>query len=241
MFPLSDENPTSRTPVVTVGIILVCVVCWFSLQGMGSEQALARSLCWFGLIPGKLLGLVPEGTRVQVGRNLYCVIQDHGSLITVFSHMFMHGGWFHLIGNMWFLWVFGDNVEDAMGPVRFLLFYLLCGLAAAAMQTATHPSSVLPMVGASGAIGGVMGAYARLYPRARVKTLLILGIFITVVSIPAMVMLGYWFLIQLLAGVPALAAAGGGVAFWAHIGGFLAGFILSVPFSLDARSGPELS
>jgi membrane associated rhomboid family serine protease len=144
--------------------------------------------------------------------------------------MFMHGGWFHILGNMWFLWVFGDNVEDAMGPVRYVIFYLLCGLAAAAAQVATDPASTIPMVGASGAIGGVMGGYARLYPRARIETLVPLGFYFTTFAVPAYVMLGYWFLIQILGGIPALAGAGGGVAFWAHVGGFAAGVILVGPF-----------
>jgi membrane associated rhomboid family serine protease len=146
--------------------------------------------------------------------------------LTPLTSMFMHGGWFHILGNMWFLWVFGDNVEDAMGPVRYVIFYLLCGLAAAAAQVATDPASAVPMVGASGAIGGVMGGYARLYPRARIQTLLPLGFYFTTIAVPAYFMLGYWFLLQILGGVPALAGAGGGVAFWAHVGGFLAGVIL---------------
>ncbi|MDZ7735105.1 MAG: rhomboid family intramembrane serine protease [Gammaproteobacteria bacterium] len=141
----------------------------------------------------------------------------------------MHGGWFHIIANMWFLWVFGDNVEDAMGPFRFMVFYLLCGLAAATAQIAANPASEIPMVGASGAIGGVMGAYARLYPMVHVHTLIFLGFYITTIAIPAWVMLGYWFLLQLLGGLPALGATGGGVAFWAHIGGFVAGLILIGP------------
>ncbi len=226
MIPLHDENPTVRPPIATVIVIVLCVGSWIFLQGMGGPQALARSLCAFGLIPGRILGLAPPGTEVRVGQGLYCVIHGQGGLYTLFTHMFMHGGWFHLIGNMWFLWVFGDNVEDAMGPGRFLVFYLLCGLVAAATQTLTAPSSILPMVGASGAIGGVMGGYARLYPRTRVHTLIFLGFFITTIEVPAIFMLGYWFLLQLLGGLPALAAAGGGVAFWAHIGGFLAGLFL---------------
>jgi len=226
MFPLYDENPTQNPPVATIVIIIVSVVAWIFFQGMGGQQALAHSLCVFGLIPGKLLGLLPAGTHVPVGANLHCVLQDQRGLYTLVTHMFMHGGWFHLIGNMWFLWVFGDNVEDAMGPGRFIFFYLLCGLAAAAAQTMTNTSSALPMVGASGAIGGIMGAYGRLYPHARVQTLLILGFLITRVSMPAIAMLGYWFIIQLVAGIPSLSATGGGVAFWAHIGGFLCGFLL---------------
>jgi membrane associated rhomboid family serine protease len=137
--------------------------------------------------------------------------------------MFLHGGWFHLIGNMWFLWVFGNNVEDSMGHIRFVVFYLLCGLAAAALQVATSPSSAIPMLGASGAIGGVMGAYIVLYPKVRVHMLIFLGFFVTTIAVPAYLMLGYWFLIQLLGGIPSLAREGGGVAFWAHVGGFVAG------------------
>jgi membrane associated rhomboid family serine protease len=153
--------------------------------------------------------------------------------------MFMHGSWLHIIGNLWFLWIFGDNVEDVMGPVRFALFYLLCGLAAAAAQIAAGPGSLVPMVGASGAIGGVMGAYARLYPQARVHMLVLFGFFVTTVSVPALFMLGYWFLLQLIAGLPSMGDASGGVAFWAHVGGFLAGLVLSYVFVrgdlLDAR------
>ena len=144
--------------------------------------------------------------------------------------MFMHGGWLHLIGNMWFLWVFGDNVEDAMGPSRFILFYLLSGLVASAAQIATDTNSIIPMVGASGAIGGVMGAYALLYPRARVRTLVFLGFFITTLSVPALFILAWWFVVQLVSGLPALGRQGGGVAFWAHIGGFLAGILLVTLF-----------
>jgi membrane associated rhomboid family serine protease len=144
--------------------------------------------------------------------------------------MFLHGGWFHLIGNMWFLWLFGNNVEDAMGHGRFGVFYLLCGLAATALQVATSPASAIPMVGASGAIGGVMGAYILLYPRVHVHMLLILGFFITTVAVPAVVMLGYWLLIQLISGFGTLGDEGGGVAFWAHVGGFVAGAILSLIF-----------
>jgi membrane associated rhomboid family serine protease len=140
--------------------------------------------------------------------------------------MFMHGGWFHLIGNLWFLWIFGDNVEDAMGSIRFVAFYLLCGLAATTAQMLTQPASALPMVGASGAIGGVMGAYARLYPRANIHTLLMLGFYFTTISVPAIVMLGYWFLLQVLGGLPTLAGTAGGVAFWAHVGGFASGVLL---------------
>jgi membrane associated rhomboid family serine protease len=144
--------------------------------------------------------------------------------------MFLHGGWFHLIGNMWFLWIFGNNVEDSMGHGRFVVFYLLCGLAASALQVLSKPDSAIPMVGASGAIGGVMGAYIVLYPRVRVHLLLVLGFYVTTVAVPAAFMLGYWLLLQILGGTASLGGEGGGVAFWAHVGGFVAGAILVFPF-----------
>jgi membrane associated rhomboid family serine protease len=147
--------------------------------------------------------------------------------------MFLHGGWFHLIGNMWFLWLFGNNVEDSQGHGRFTAFYLLSGLAAAAAQTLVNPDSAIPMVGASGAISGVMGAYIVLYPKVRIHMLVILGFFITRIAVPAFLMLGYWFLIQLLGGLPTLGEEKGGVAFWAHAGGFLAGAALILVFKDD--------
>lgn len=228
MFPLSDNNPRLGWPLVTALLIALNCLGWVFLQGMGAERPMANSLCQFGLIPADLLGIAAHGTRIQVGQTLYCVIDGMPGALSLFSSMFMHGGWMHIIGNMWFLWVFGDNVEDAMGPLRFLVFYLVCGLAAAGAQVVSDPSSTVPMVGASGAIGGIMGAYARIYPRARVSTLLFLGIWITRVEVPAFLMLGYWFLLQLLGGLPALGSTEGGVAFWAHIGGFVAGVLLSM-------------
>jgi membrane associated rhomboid family serine protease len=229
MFPLRDENPVFRKPLATLIIIGLNIASWFLVQGMGSTAPLAQSLCLYGLIPGELFKLAPPGTTIPLGNNLVCELNGEASAVTLVTHMFLHGGWFHIIGNLWFLWVFGDNVEDAMGSVRFLVFYLLCGLAAAGAQIMTDPSAAVPMVGASGAIGGVMGAYARLYPRARVITLIFLGFYVTTVALPAIAMLGYWFFIQLAGGFPALQGAGGGVAFWAHIGGFLAGLLLAGP------------
>ena len=228
MFPLYDDNPRLHWPLATVLVILANTAAWFFVQGFGSHEALAKSLCLYGLIPADLLGIVPSGYRVPLGERLVCVVDGKGNWFSLISSMFLHGGWFHIIGNMWFLWVFGDNVEDAMGSVRFLVFYLLSGLGAAAAQILTDPASAVPMVGASGAIGGVMGAYARMYPHARVQMLIFLGFYVTTVQVPALFMLGYWLLIQLLSGLPALGSqAGGGVAFWAHIGGFLAGLALS--------------
>ena len=226
MFPLYDENPNVRVPYATIALIAINVFVWFVVQGFGADPALAKSLCQFALIPGDLLANVDPGTSFPVSETLRCQVDGQGDTKTLFSSMFMHGGWMHIIGNMWFLWVFGDNVEDSMGSVRFVCFYLLCGLAAAAAQIATNPASTVPMVGASGAIGGVMGAYAFLFPRTKVHTLIFLGFFVTTFAVPAVYMLGYWFIIQLVQGGMSIGSTGGGTAFWAHIGGFAAGIIL---------------
>ena len=204
---------------------------------------LAQPLCLYALIPGELLGAVPQFTHVQIGNELQCPLNSNVGMLTPLTSMFLHGGWFHILGNMWFLWVFGDNVEDAMGWQRFILFYLLCGFAAAAAQMVSNPDSMMPMGGASGAIGGVMGGYARLYPKARVHTLIFLGIFITIVSLPSYVMPGYWFVLQLPGGIPAVDGGEGGVAFWAHVGGFVAGALLVGPmyrsdYLADHRAQP---
>ncbi len=230
LLPLRDENPIQRFPIATVAIIGTNVLAWLLVQGLGTDIGLAHSICLYGLVPADLLGRVPEGTAYPLGEGLACVFDGASAVPNVLTSMFMHGGWLHLIGNLWFLWVFGDNVEDAMGPLRYVAFYLACGLAAAVAQVATDPGSMVPMVGASGAIGGVMGAYARLYPRARIECLLVLIVFFTTISIPAIWVLGYWFAIQLASGLPLLTGAtggGGGVAFWAHVGGFVAGVLLA--------------
>jgi len=227
MFPYKDENPTVLTPVVTVGIIALNVLTWVLVQGLGAPGPLAQSVCQLGLTPGELLGTVPAGVRVPLGDEFGCVIGAHPHYATVLTSMFMHGGWLHLLGNMWFLWIFGNNIEDAMGHVRFVVFYLLCGAVAAATQVVVQPHSPVPMVGASGAISGVLGAYLLLYPRVRVHTLVFLGLFVTTITLPAYLMLGYWILLQVLGGLPALAGADtGGVAVFAHIGGFAAGMLL---------------
>jgi membrane associated rhomboid family serine protease len=226
MLPIRDDNPTYLTPVVTVGLILVNVAAWVLVQGMGTEPSLSRSVCTLGLIPGEVLGLAPTGASVPLAPGIRCVLGPRASWHTLVTSMFLHGGWLHLIGNLWFLWVFGNNVEDSMGHVRFAGFYVLTGLAAAATQVAMQPASVIPMVGASGAISGVMGAYIVLYPRVRVHLLIFLGFFITTIAVPAWFMLGYWLLLQLLGGLPTLGREAGGVAFWAHAGGFAAGAVL---------------
>jgi len=229
LFPLSDENPHFLTPVVTWAIIGANVAVWVLVQGLGSEPTLLHSVCSHGLIPAELLQRIPPGTPVELGNRIACRTgETHWSALV--TSMFLHGGWMHLIGNMWFLWIFGNNVEDSMGHLRFVAFYLLCGLAAAALQISFQPDSSVPMVGASGAIGGVMGAYIVLYPRVRVHLLVVLGFYITTVAVPAYFMLGYWFLLQLVGGTASLASEGGGVAFWAHVGGFAAGALLILLF-----------
>jgi membrane associated rhomboid family serine protease len=223
MFPIRDDNPHFLTPLTTLGLIGANVLSWLLVQGLGSEPALGRSVCELGLIPADLLGLARPGTAVPLGPGTTCVLGGEPNWATPLTSMFLHGGWAHIVGNLWFLWIFGNNVEDSMGHARFLVFYLLCGLAAAALQVVSRPDSAVPMVGASGAIGGVMGAYVVLYPRVRVHLLVVLGYYVTTVAVPAAFMLGYWFLLQLLGGAVSLGASGGGVAFWAHVGGFAAG------------------
>ena len=230
MFPLYDENPHFLTPLVTWSIIAANAAVWLLVQGLGTEPALPTSVCEYGLIPGELLRRIAPGTAVPLGPGFGCRIDADPDWATLVTSMFMHGGWMHLIGNMWFLWIFGNNVEDSMGHARFVLFYLLCGLAAAALQIAFQPGSGVPMVGASGAIGGVMGAYVVLYPRVRVHTAVVLGFYVTRFSVSAGFMLGYWFLIQLVGGAVDLGRSGGGVAFWAHVGGFVAGMALVALF-----------
>lgn len=230
MIPIRDDNPHFLTPYATWAIVGLNVLAWVLVQGFGTEPALSRSVCTLGLVPGELLQTIAAGTQVQVGPDTYCVVTNTPDWLTVFSHMFLHGSWMHIIGNMWFLWIFGNNVEDSMGHARFIAFYLLCGLAAASLQILSSPGSGVPMVGASGAIGGVMGAYVMLYPRVSVHMLFWFGFYVDTFAIPAFWMLGYWFLVQLIGGVGSLGAGGGGVAFWAHVGGFIAGAVLVLLF-----------
>jgi membrane associated rhomboid family serine protease len=230
MFPLRDDNPSILTPFSTVSLIVLNCLAWILLQGMGTEPALSTSVCRFALVPGDLLGTLPPGSSFPVGPDMVCQTSSSRGWYTLFSSMFMHGSWLHVIGNMWFLWIFGNNVEDAMGHIRFVIFYLLCGLSAAGLQLYLTNNPEIPMVGASGAIGGGMGAYVLLYPRVQVQMLVIFGFFVTTIAVPAVVMLGYWFLIQLLGGFTTITGQGGGVAFWAHVGGFAAGALLIFGF-----------
>jgi membrane associated rhomboid family serine protease len=235
MIPYRDENETQRVPYVTIGLIVLNGLAWLLLQGAGAPHPLAASVCNLGLIPGELTGMLPPGARVPMGDGLVCVTDPGRQVAHLFTSMFLHGSWMHLLGNMWFLWLFGNNVEDAMGRPRFVVFYLLCGLAAALLQTATTPNSGVPMVGASGAISGVMGAYLVLYPHVRVFALLPIGFMLTSIALPAWGMLVYWFLLQLVSGLLAGGdGPGGGVAFWAHVGGFVAGVVLIKLFARPA-------
>ncbi len=230
MIPYKDDNPTFRTPIVTYLIIAANVAVWVLFQGMGQSPALEHSVCQLGLIPGHLSHAIPAGASVQLGPNEYCRVGDLPGWATVLTSMFSHGGWLHLIGNMWFFWIFGNNVEDSTGRFRFLVFYLLCGTVAALTQSLANPVSRIPMVGASGAISGIMGAYIVLYPRVRVHMLVILGFYFGRIAVPAYLMLGYWLLVQLLSGALAGGQEGGGVAFLAHVGGFVAGMLLILLF-----------
>ena len=214
MIPLRDDNPTSITPFVTYAFIAACVLVFLWQMSLG-EKGFEAAVLALGVIPAILLGdarLPPE---------LYLV----PPVATVFSSMFLHGGFMHLAGNMLYLWIFGNNIEDSMGHVRFVIFYLLCGVAAVLAQAWPNPDSTIPMIGASGAISGVLGAYLLLFPRAHVLVLIPLGMFTRLIHLPAMFVLGFWFVLQLIN--TALSDAGqGGVAWGAHIGGFVAGMVL---------------
>jgi len=218
VIPLRDTIPSRRAPVVTVALIAVNLLVFLHETALGPY--LPEFVHAYGLVPGRLVHWTELG-----GNPL-----DPARFLPLFTSMFWHGGWLHLIGNMLYLWIFGDNVEDRLGHLRYLLFYMGCGLAAALTQVALSPDSMLPTVGASGAIAGVLGAYLISFPRSRVVTLVPIFIFPWIVEIPAIAYLVLWFLMQLVAGVATLGQADmGGVAWWAHIGGFVAG-LLAVGF-----------
>ena len=203
MIPLRDVIPSRTSPVVTIALIVVNVLVFFQEQALGQRE-LERVVFTHGFVPAQF------------------------SWLAILTSMFMHGGWMHLIGNMLSLWIFGDNIEDRLGHLRYLGFYLLCGVLAALAHFASDPASLVPTIGASGAIAGVMGAYFVLYPHSRVLTLVFLFVFVQVVEIPAVVFLGFWFFMQLVSGVGSTLAtatgrAAGGIAFWAHVAGFGAG------------------
>ena len=218
MIPLRDIIPSRTTPVVTISIIVLNVLVFVYELSLG--RAVDAFTLYFGLVPAAF------------------------SWVTVFTSMFLHGGLLHVAGNVLYLWIFGDNVEDRMGHGRFLVFYLLCGVAAALAQTITAPDSIVPMVGASGAIAGVMGAYFVLYPKSRIVTLIPLFFFFQVIEVPAILFLGIWFLMQFLSGVGSIVTAvggqpAGGVAVWAHVAGFVAGISGVIVFRRPERQRVE--
>jgi membrane associated rhomboid family serine protease len=227
-IPISDENPASRTPWVTYALIAVNALAWFFELSRGVFE----STFDYGAIPSFVLHGVRDGV-LHIDELKQGVITLHQEVpwpMTVLTSMFMHGGWLHIIGNMWFLWIFGDNIEDILGRGKYVVFYLACGAVAGLTQSFLTTDPRVPMVGASGAIAGVMGAYMLKFPHSRIVTLVIVIFFFTTIDIPAWVMLIYWFVTQFFSGVGSIAyshvSEGGGVAFFAHVGGFVMGAIL---------------
>ena len=217
MIPLRDANPSHSFPAVTVGLIVVNTLVFFYEVGIGA--ALNRFILSYGFVPAVYFHHAHNEPWNLSAR-----------FLPMITSMFLHGGWMHLIGNMWTLWIFGDNVEERLGRGRYFLYYLVCGLAACYFHYLTGPRSEVPVVGASGAIAGVMGGYFVLFPHARIVTLVPIFIFLQIMTLPAVLFLAFWFFIQLLNGTVASAASfGGGVAWWAHVGGFVAGALMTLP------------
>jgi membrane associated rhomboid family serine protease len=214
-------------------IIVATIAVWIRIQGAGMDTVqLATTICNFGMVPGELTHLAPVGLAVPLGPGLACVVDNDAiNLLTPLFSIFLHGSWTHLLGNMLFLWVFGRNIEDSMGHVRYLGFYLICGVVACIAQIVSGPGSPVPTVGASGAISGVMGAFLLLYPNVRVK----MFFFIILADVRAWIVLIYWFVLQLFEGLatvgPMRSEVSGGVAVWAHVGGFLTGLLLIRAFA----------
>jgi membrane associated rhomboid family serine protease len=245
MIPVGTGIRTRRVPVMTVLILVAMFAVWTVVQGgydqvviflhgggwHGNDLQVAATVCNLGMVPGEITHLARLGSSIPIGPGVSCVIDNDAiNYLTPLLSMFLHGSWGHILGNALFFWVFGAAVEDVMGSARFLAFYLICGLVAAAAQIAATPASPIPTVGASGAISGVMGAFLVLYPAVRVRMLFIFIIFFKVFAIPAWIVLLWWFAIQLISGLPTVLSpspeVAGGVAFWAHVGGFLAGAVL---------------
>jgi membrane associated rhomboid family serine protease len=212
MIPIYDDNPALGKPYLVITIIIGCILIWFWQSGLGYQDN-NTVIINFGLTPGAFLGKMQ-----QPGPFL--------PIFTLFTSMFMHGGFMHLAGNMLYLWIFGDNIEGALGHFRFILFYILCGIAAAFTQILSAPDSTIPMIGASGAVSGVLGAYLIFYPRARIRTFVFLGIFITFLRLPAVLLLGFWILGQVISAVISNPGSPG-VAWFAHLGGFFTGMLLA--------------
>ncbi|MCL4474535.1 MAG: rhomboid family intramembrane serine protease [Actinobacteria bacterium] len=220
MLPFKDNIPTERFPIVTVIIIAINAAVFFYELSLGAAGKLDDFFTQYGMTPYEIthgVSTVPRSIPVY---------------LTLITAMFLHGGWLHIGGNMLYLWIFGNNVEDTMGRFRFIFFYLACGVLAGLAQIAVDPSSIVVNIGASGAIAGILGAYLVLFPRAKVTTLIFLVVFITVVQLPAVAVLIFWFLLQLFSGVIGMSASGDNVAYFAHIGGFLAGLLTIKLFTL---------
>ena len=229
MIPLRDANPTRRTPLITLSIVIACFVtfAWqLGLMASGGETALDDVILRWGIVPADLVAAWGHG---------HVLSQATATLLT---SLFLHGGWLHLLGNMLYLWIFGNNVEDRFGRAGFLLFYLLGGALAGLAQVVIEPTSTVPTIGASGAIAATLGAYIVLFPRARVTSLVFLGFFYQLIDVPAIIVLGFWFALQLIDGLTSLGGVqtGGGVAFFAHIGGFVVGAVTArIAVALAAR------
>ena len=216
MIPLRDRNPTRRTPVITLALIAACFIVFayeLSISFSGGDEALNRFFDVWGAVPSRVSDSLGAGQLFS------------SATLGLFTSMFLHGGWLHILGNMLYLWIFGNNVEDRLGRLPFLVFYLAGGLVAGMTQVVIDPTSSVPLVGASGAIAATLGAYVALFPGARVLSLVFLGFFYQLIEVPAVLVLGFWFVLQLIDGIASLGLAGaeGGVAFFAHIGGFAAG------------------
>ncbi len=226
MIPFRDNIPSKTFPIITV-LLIIANVLVFLFEVTLRPRTLETLIATFGVVPAYVFAW--PGLHDSLA----------ALVVPFFTSMFLHGGWLHLIGNMWYLWIFGDNVEDKLGHFRYLIFYLLCGLGAAMVHTILNANTAIPTVGASGAIAGVLGAYAVTYPTARVLTLVPIFVFIQIIEIPALIVLGFWFLMQLLEGTASLAvrtsANTGGVALWAHVGGFIIGIILLRAFAPRPR------
>jgi membrane associated rhomboid family serine protease len=228
MIPLRDDNPSRTVPFITRGFIFLNVLAFvYELTLTDGTHEFIRE---WGVVPGRLFAALTGPTSLPL------------ELLTLLTSMFLHGGWLHLIGNMWYLWIFGDNVEDRMGHARFFLFYIGAGVFSALVHSALMPGSPVPTVGASGAIAGVLGAYAYAFPRARVLTLVPIFFFFQIIAIPALILLGIWFAYQFIAGTMSfgMASGSGGVAWWAHIAGFVFGFIAMMAVARKPSSRAEL-
>jgi membrane associated rhomboid family serine protease len=229
VLPLRDANPIRITPYVTISLIVACFVVFAAELGIlasGGQSALDDFITRWGVVPADLTAAWKAGDYLSA------------ETATLVTSQFLHGGWFHLLGNMLYLWIFGNNVEDRLGRPVFLLFYLLGGVVAVAGQTLIDPQSEIPLIGASGAISATLGAYLVLYPGARIQSLVFLGFFYQLIAVPAVVVLGFWFVLQLIDGLASLGATTGvegGVAFFAHIGGFVVGVLFALPYRARGR------